>query len=95
MDHSFVGMKGGEIFHEMMLRQGVKHICMTHPPDIESSIHVLIVMQSGILEELSYLYSMLSTTPSISTSFFLDMNKELVTWQKVMPERQESQESSL
>lgn len=28
MDHSFVGMKGGEIFHEMMLRQGVKHICM-------------------------------------------------------------------
>ena len=27
MDHSFVGMNGGEIFHEMMLRQGVKHIC--------------------------------------------------------------------
>lgn len=27
MDHSFVGMKGGEIFHEMMLRQNVKHIC--------------------------------------------------------------------
>ncbi|KAF2745133.1 acetolactate synthase mitochondrial precursor [Sporormia fimetaria CBS 119925] len=26
MDHSFVGMKGGEIFHEMMLRNGVKHI---------------------------------------------------------------------
>lgn len=30
MDHSFVGMTGGEIFHEMMLRQGVKHICMPH-----------------------------------------------------------------
>lgn len=30
MDHSFVGMKGGEIFHEMMLRQGVKHICTLH-----------------------------------------------------------------
>jgi acetolactate synthase I/II/III large subunit len=29
MDHSFVGMTGGEIFHEMMLRQGVKHICMS------------------------------------------------------------------
>ena len=28
MDHSFVGMKGGQIFHEMMIRQGVKHICM-------------------------------------------------------------------
>jgi acetolactate synthase I/II/III large subunit len=27
MDHSFVGMTGGEIFHEMMLRQGVKHVC--------------------------------------------------------------------
>lgn len=27
MDHSFVGMTGGQIFHEMMLRQGVKHIC--------------------------------------------------------------------
>ena len=27
MDHSFVGMSGGQIFHEMMLRQGVKHVC--------------------------------------------------------------------
>ncbi|PSN66843.1 acetolactate synthase [Corynespora cassiicola Philippines] len=26
MDHSFVGMTGGEIFHEMMLRHDVKHI---------------------------------------------------------------------
>lgn len=26
MDESFVGMTGGEIFHEMMLRRGVKHI---------------------------------------------------------------------
>lgn len=26
MDHSFLGMKGGEIFHEMMLRQNVKHV---------------------------------------------------------------------
>ncbi|KAF2731748.1 acetolactate synthase [Polyplosphaeria fusca] len=26
MDHSFVGMTGGQIFHEMMLRQGVKHV---------------------------------------------------------------------
>jgi acetolactate synthase-1/2/3 large subunit len=26
LDHSFVGMTGGEIFHEMMLRHGVKHI---------------------------------------------------------------------
>jgi acetolactate synthase-1/2/3 large subunit len=26
VDDSFVGMTGGEIFHEMMLRQDVKHI---------------------------------------------------------------------
>ncbi|KAG5296819.1 acetolactate synthase [Histoplasma ohiense] len=26
VDESFIGMSGGEIFHEMMLRQGVKHI---------------------------------------------------------------------
>lgn len=26
MDDSFVGMSGGEIFHEMMLRHEVKHI---------------------------------------------------------------------
>lgn len=24
---SFIGKTGGEIFHEMMLRKGVKHIC--------------------------------------------------------------------
>jgi acetolactate synthase-1/2/3 large subunit len=34
MDHSFVGMKGGEIFHEMMLRHDVKHICESR--DLES-----------------------------------------------------------
>lgn len=27
MPFSFVGLSGGEIFHEMMLRQGVKHVC--------------------------------------------------------------------
>ncbi|KAJ7457630.1 thiamine diphosphate-binding protein [Mycena galericulata] len=26
LDHSFVGLSGGEIFHEMMLRHGVKHV---------------------------------------------------------------------
>src|SRR2546423_6189023 len=34
--HSFIGLSGGEIFHEMMLRQGVKHICeclLTHLSD--------------------------------------------------------------
>ena len=27
MDHSFVGMTGGQIFHEMMRRHGVQKIC--------------------------------------------------------------------
>lgn len=36
MDHSFVGMTGGEIFHEMMLRHGVKHICTSAPWHIMS-----------------------------------------------------------
>lgn len=31
MDHSFVGMNGGQIFHEMMLRHGVKHVCESFP----------------------------------------------------------------
>ncbi|KAH9931707.1 acetolactate synthase [Epithele typhae] len=26
LDHSFVGMSGGQIFHEMMVRHGIKHI---------------------------------------------------------------------
>ncbi|TCD64253.1 Acetolactate synthase, mitochondrial [Steccherinum ochraceum] len=26
LDHSFVGMSGGQIFHEMMVRHGVKHV---------------------------------------------------------------------
>lgn len=36
MDHSFVGMNGGEIFHEMMLRHGVKHVCkwLTRPRNV-------------------------------------------------------------
>lgn len=27
MNYSFVGMTGGQIFHEMMLRHDVKHVC--------------------------------------------------------------------
>jgi hypothetical protein len=30
MDESFIGKTGGEIFHEMMLRHDVKHICLSH-----------------------------------------------------------------
>jgi acetolactate synthase I/II/III large subunit len=26
LDHTFIGLSGGQIFHEMMLRHGVKHI---------------------------------------------------------------------
>jgi len=34
MDHSFVGMTGGQIFHDMMLRQGVKTICEYFIPSL-------------------------------------------------------------
>jgi acetolactate synthase I/II/III large subunit len=38
LDHSFVGMNGGQIFHEMMLRHDVKHICtFNSPPAIKYS----------------------------------------------------------
>lgn len=36
MDHSFVGMTGGQIFHDMMLRQGVKTICEYFIPSLFS-----------------------------------------------------------
>ena len=35
MDHSFVGMSGGDIFHEMMLRHNVKHI-FGYPGELSS-----------------------------------------------------------
>lgn len=38
-DHSFVGMTGGQIFHEMMLRQGVKHICTYNHNPIYTAMH--------------------------------------------------------
>lgn len=34
MDESFIGCSGGEVFHEMMLRHGVKHICASLPSAI-------------------------------------------------------------
>ncbi|KAI4214391.1 MAG: hypothetical protein LQ351_003144 [Letrouitia transgressa] len=34
LDDSFVGLSGGEIFHEMMLRQGVKHVYMSKVLDM-------------------------------------------------------------
>ena len=47
MDDSFVGLSGGQIFHEMMLRQGVKHVC-TWSMGIEGVItNVLIVGYPG------------------------------------------------
>jgi acetolactate synthase I/II/III large subunit len=35
LDHSFVGMNGGQIFHEMMLRHDVKHICTFNLPPLK------------------------------------------------------------
>jgi hypothetical protein len=30
---SFVGLSGGEIFHEMMLRLGVENVCESYTPE--------------------------------------------------------------
>lgn len=47
MDHSFVGMNGGEIFHEMMLRHDVKHVCKSQP-SLDSSDNSLTIHSSWI-----------------------------------------------
>ena len=92
MDHSFVGLSGGEIFHEMMLRQGVKHIC-------QSLLQVRIIeaketkhQQLATLEERFYPFLTPSTTPSTLILFFHDMSKEQDTWLRVMQGHQANQE---
>ena len=38
LDYSFVGKTGGEIIHEMLMRQGVKHVC-------ESILYILLLFE--------------------------------------------------
>jgi hypothetical protein len=93
MDHSFVGMTGGEIFHEMMLRQGVKHICMTsHNAYIKSVYQTpsTNTSQSATPVVRFSPSSMPSTSQNTSTSSFHDMNRVPATWQRVTPARVES-----
>jgi hypothetical protein len=88
MDHSFVGMTGGEIFHEMMLRQGVKHICMPKYSQLPSLARCLLytnMAQSDTLVVLFSPSSMPSTSQNTSTSSFHDMNRVPVTWLRVTP----------
>ena len=40
-------MTGGEIFHEMMLRQGVKHICMFMARSFQSCMSLLVKVANG------------------------------------------------
>jgi hypothetical protein len=89
LDHSFVGMTGGEIVHEMMLRKGVECICKS----FLQAFSKIDMQQLDILVEpfcpfLTQYISLLTLN-----SFYLDTNKELDTWQRVMPEHQESQVS--
>lgn len=80
----FIGMTGGEIFHEMMLRQGVKHICRYFQSSIQN--HDPDHLQLDTLEVLFFLYSTPSTIQNISNSFSQNTNKVLDTWHKVMRE---------
>lgn len=87
-----VGLSGGEIFHEMMLRIGVKHVCESFSNALEhhEASRLIGKSQSVTLVVRFFPFSMLSTTRSISTSSSPSMNKVPVTWQKVMPVLQES-----
>lgn len=50
LDHSFVGMKGGEIFHDMMLRHGVKHVCKWRfPSGVFASLRGILTQNSSRL----------------------------------------------
>lgn len=75
-------MSGGEIFHEMMLRLDVKHICKS-----TMTIRMLNadLVQSVTLVVRSSPFSMPSTTRSSSNSFSPDTNKAQATWLRVMP----------
>lgn len=81
-------MTGGEIFHEMMLRQGVKHICMyTEHLTGNGADHKA---QSDTLVAPFSPSSMPSTTRNTSTLSSPNMNKVLDTWPRVMRERLDS-----
>ena len=87
MDHSFVGMKGGEIFHEMMLRHGVKHICTCiHDCARDSQVSSNIIRQSATLAVPFSPCSTPSITALNSISFCHDMSKVLATWPRAMRE---------
>jgi hypothetical protein len=81
--HSFIGKTGGEIFHEMMLRQGVKHICELSLTSNQLTL-LTPLFQSATLAAPFYPYSMPSTTRNISTSFSQNMSKVLDIWQRAM-----------
>ena len=93
MDHSFVGLSGGEIFHEMMLRQGVKHICKYCNCFRATKVGSAKKMQLAILEEQFYPSLTPSTTPNILTLSSHGMSKEQDTWLRAMQGHQASQES--
>lgn len=92
----FIGLSGGEIFHEMMLRQGVKHICKLSfnqivQDHISWASRLTFVSQLAILVVQSFLFSMLSTIQNISSLFYQNMSKEPATWLKVMHVLRENQ----
>jgi len=79
--HRFIGKTGGEIFHEMMLRHGVKHVCrFTEMAILTPWISAADESQLDTLVVQSCPYLMPSITQNISISSSRDTNKVPATW---------------
>lgn len=90
-NYSFIGLSGGAIFHEMMLRHGVKvcHILLLKVPTERVMLtSETYSMSLDTQEELFCLSSTPSIIPTISISSYPVTSKEQVIWQKAMPELQ-------
>ncbi len=92
--YRFIGKTGGEIFHEMMLRHNVKHICTSSPLLSLIAALELTQLQLAIPVVPSCPFSMRSTTPPTLTSSFPGTSRELDTWPRAMRELPESLVSS-
>ena len=90
----FVGKTGGEIFHEMMLRHGVKHICALLLAWYEPYCAWADLWQLAIPAAPFSPCSMPFTTRHILTLSSRDMNREPAIWPKAMPGHPESPASS-
>lgn len=68
LDYSFVGMTGGEIIHEMLMRQNVKHVCesrhLSYFPLSSTITCIAIDTNACVKSAIPVVPSFLSSTPS-------------------------------